>query len=145
MWKYLDDGSDQGTAWREPGFDDSLWKSGPAQLGYGETDQVTTIGFGPDEWNKYPTTYFRHRFEVADPASIRALELQVLRDDGVAVFLNGREVLRDNLRPLPIMAPTRDSHRLDPMRHHSLKPRSTPAGWCGASTVWLSKSINATQ
>ena len=23
LWKYLDDGTDQGTAWREPGFDDS--------------------------------------------------------------------------------------------------------------------------
>ena len=35
-WKYLDDGSDLGTAWREPGFDDSSWSEGPAQLGYGE-------------------------------------------------------------------------------------------------------------
>ena len=42
VWKYLDDGTDQGTAWREPEFDDSRWKSGPAQLGYGETDQATT-------------------------------------------------------------------------------------------------------
>ena len=24
VWSYLDDGSDQGTGWREPGFDDSL-------------------------------------------------------------------------------------------------------------------------
>ena len=31
-WKYLDNGSDQGTAWREPEFDDSSWKSAPAPL-----------------------------------------------------------------------------------------------------------------
>ena len=30
-WKYLDNGSDQGTAWRAPAFNDSAWSSGPAQ------------------------------------------------------------------------------------------------------------------
>ena len=35
-WRYLDDGSDQGTAWRGKDFDDSGWESGPAQLGFGE-------------------------------------------------------------------------------------------------------------
>ena len=34
-WKYLDDGSDQGTAWYDAGFDDSGWASGTALLGYG--------------------------------------------------------------------------------------------------------------
>ena len=28
LWKYLDDGSDQGSAWNEKGFDDSGWNSG---------------------------------------------------------------------------------------------------------------------
>jgi len=28
VWRYLDNGSDQGTAWREPGFADAAWKSG---------------------------------------------------------------------------------------------------------------------
>ena len=30
VWKYMDDGRDLGTAWREPGFNDSDWPSGPA-------------------------------------------------------------------------------------------------------------------
>src|SRR5262245_38291188 len=34
-WKYLDDGSNQGTAWRAPNFNDSSWTSGFAQFGYG--------------------------------------------------------------------------------------------------------------
>ena len=29
-WKYLDNGSDQGTAWRATSFNDSTWPSGPA-------------------------------------------------------------------------------------------------------------------
>src|SRR5437879_7595412 len=35
VWKYLDDGSDQGTGWTSLAFDDSAWQSGPAPLGYG--------------------------------------------------------------------------------------------------------------
>ena len=30
---------DQGTAWRDPGFDDSGWASGNAELGYGDGDE----------------------------------------------------------------------------------------------------------
>ncbi|MFT5152217.1 MAG: hypothetical protein ACI841_002208, partial [Planctomycetota bacterium] len=33
VWKYLDDGSDQGTAWQAPAFNDNAWSSGAAQLG----------------------------------------------------------------------------------------------------------------
>ena len=29
-WKYLDNGSDQGTNWAQPGFSDSAWASGAA-------------------------------------------------------------------------------------------------------------------
>ena len=35
VWKFLDDGSDQGTAWRQNGFDDTSWSEGPSELGYG--------------------------------------------------------------------------------------------------------------
>ena len=34
-WRFLDDGSDQGSAWKEPDFDASRWKSGLAPLGFG--------------------------------------------------------------------------------------------------------------
>ena len=33
VWKYLDDGNDLGTAWRESDYDDSSWKSGASGLG----------------------------------------------------------------------------------------------------------------
>jgi hypothetical protein len=35
-WRYRADGSNQGSAWRAPGFDDSGWAQGPAELGYGD-------------------------------------------------------------------------------------------------------------
>ena len=65
-WEYLDNGSDQGTAWRNPGFDDSGWASGLAELGYGDGDEATVVSYGPDQQNKYCTTYFRHTFDVTD-------------------------------------------------------------------------------
>ncbi|HEY2952833.1 MAG TPA: Ig-like domain-containing protein, partial [Verrucomicrobiae bacterium] len=57
VWKYLDNGSDQGTAWIAPAFDDSSWASGPAQLGYGDGDEATVVNSGPTN-NYYITTYF---------------------------------------------------------------------------------------
>lgn len=96
-WKYLDDGSDQSVAWRQPGFDDSAWAAGPAQLGYGDGDEATVVSYGPNANDKYITTYFRHRFAVPNPSQVRALLLHLLRDDGAAVYLNGVEVYRGNL------------------------------------------------
>ncbi|MHC4434177.1 MAG: serine/threonine protein kinase, partial [Planctomycetota bacterium] len=97
-WKYLDDGSDQGTAWYDPGFGDSSWASGPAELGRGRRDVVTTIDWGPEDRSKqYITHYFRHSFNVSDVSNYQGLHIEIHRDDGAVVYLNGKEVLRDNM------------------------------------------------
>ncbi len=97
VWKYLDNGSDQGTAWRAPSFNDAAWASGAAQLGYGDGDEATVISFGPDANNKYITSYFRRSFTVANPAAFASLTLYLKRDDGAVVYLNGNEIFRNNL------------------------------------------------
>jgi hypothetical protein len=97
VWKYLDDGSDLGTLWRTSRFNDSAWKSGKAQLGYGDGDEATTVGYGPDPNNKYVTTYFRRVFAVTNAAAVSALTVKLLRDDGAVVYLNGHEVFRSNM------------------------------------------------
>jgi hypothetical protein len=96
-WKYLDNGSDQGTAWRATSFSDTAWKSGAAQLGYGDGDEKTIVGYGPDGNNRFVTTYFRRSFNVTDAAAVSALNLQLVRDDGAVVYLNGAEVYRSNM------------------------------------------------
>ena len=96
-WKYLANGSDQGTAWRAASFNDSTWSSGPAQLGYGDGDEATVVGFGPDANNKFITTYFRRAFSVTNPALFSGVTLRLLRDDGAVVYLNGVEVWRTNM------------------------------------------------
>lgn len=96
-WRYLDDGSDLETAWRDPAFDDSNWQHGLAELGFGDGDEATVVGFGDDPEDKFITTYFRHRFEASDVQNIEELFLQLKRDDGATVYLNGTEVADDNL------------------------------------------------
>jgi hypothetical protein len=97
VWKYLDNGSNQGAAWRTNGFDDSAWRSGPAQLSYGDGDEATVVSFGPNSNAKYLTTYFRHSFTVTNPAIYTSLLLRLQRDDGAVVYLNGAEVFRSNM------------------------------------------------
>ncbi|MCX6854026.1 MAG: chitobiase/beta-hexosaminidase C-terminal domain-containing protein, partial [Verrucomicrobia bacterium] len=98
-WKYLADGTDQGAAWRNGSFDDSVWLSGPAELGYGDGDEATAVPFVDADpraggIQKNATTYFRTKFTVADPAAVSAAELKVKYDDAVIVYLNGLEVMR---------------------------------------------------
>jgi tartrate-resistant acid phosphatase type 5 len=94
-WKYLDNNVDQGTAWRAPAFNDATWASGPARLGFGDT-QATVVNGGPTD-NRYPTIYFRTSFTVADPTKFAALGIGLIRDDGAVIYLNGTEVWRDNM------------------------------------------------
>jgi hypothetical protein len=96
-WKYLDDGSNQGSAWRSLAFDDSLWASGSAQLGYGDGDEATVVSYGPNSNSKYITTYFRQEFTVVNPGSVVALTANLVDDDGSVVYINGVEVVRNNM------------------------------------------------
>lgn len=97
-WKYLDDGSDQGTSWTEVDFDDSSWSAGSAKFGYGDDNETTTISFGNNEDNKHITTYFRKEIIVDDiSAYTGTISIELLRDDGASVYLNGKEIIRSNL------------------------------------------------
>ena len=52
--------------WQVENFNDNGWQQGPAELGYGDGDEATTVSYGADAGNKYTTTYFRKTFTVAD-------------------------------------------------------------------------------
>ncbi|WP_118976201.1 metallophosphoesterase [Taibaiella koreensis] len=99
QWKYLDNGSNQDTAWRMPSFNDSSWSFGPGKLGYSD-NPATTLSYGPNSGNKYITYYFRKPFTVSNLAGLSdSLDLNILRDDGAVVFINGVEVVRSNMDP----------------------------------------------
>lgn len=102
-WSYLDDGSDQGTAWRAAGFNASSWSTGPSQLGYGDDDEATVVGFvdtdaGTSGVQKNATTYFRKSgINIADLSAFEDFTLNYIFDDGIAIYVNGVEVVRENL------------------------------------------------
>ncbi|WP_257458983.1 galactose oxidase-like domain-containing protein [Archangium lipolyticum] len=88
-WKYDDRGIDQGTAWLDRDFDDSAWKTGSGQLGYGDEDEGTVISSG------IPTVYFRKKITLEN--IVTAAHLEVLYDDAIAVWINGVPVFSRNM------------------------------------------------
>ncbi len=96
-WKYRDNGSNQGTAWRATSFNDAAWASGPAELGYGDGDEATVVSYGSSSTNKYITTYFRKTFTIANAGQFFGYRIRVKRDDGAIVYANGTEVERMNM------------------------------------------------
>jgi hypothetical protein len=96
-WKYLDNGTDQDTLWRNNSYNDSSWLSGNSELGYGDGGEATIVSYGPSSTNKYITTYFRKKINIPDLTGITGLELSLIRDDGAVVFVNGKEVYRNNM------------------------------------------------
>jgi hypothetical protein len=101
-WRYLDNGSDQGTAWRAPDFDDSTWSNGIARLGFGPDASATTIlrrylsGNSGPQFTNY---YFRRAITVTNPTDFATLQFRYQRDDGCIVYLNGTAVVTNNMPP----------------------------------------------
>ncbi len=99
-WRYLSDGTDAGTAWRDPAFGDAAWSVGEAELGYGDGDEATVVS------PRGLTSYFRRSFTVSDPSQVTGLTLLLQRDDGAVAYLNGVEVARSNMPAGAVTATT---------------------------------------
>jgi hypothetical protein len=96
-WKFLADGSNQGTAWQSPVFDDSSWGNGAAQFGFGNSNAQTVVSYGANANNKFITTYFRKTFVATNVNRIANMTLKLVVDDGANVFLNGKAIANVNL------------------------------------------------
>jgi hypothetical protein len=95
LWRYDDTGTDLDVAWRQPGFDDSAWRSGPA-LFYAGDPSLPSPGNTPLTPGRN-TYYFRTRFTFdGDPAQ-ELLSFRSLAADGAVIYLNGQEVYRLNM------------------------------------------------
>ncbi len=127
VWKYLDNGSNQGSAWQAPAFDDGVWVSGPAKLGYGDANNATTLGYGPNSASKYITYYFRRHFTAPADITWTNLYSQLVRDDGAVVHLNGTELFRDNMPSGTITYQTWSSSIVDGAAETTFYPFSRSA------------------
>ena len=107
VWKFLDNGTNQGTAWKETAFDDSVWtKSGVTPIGHGNgmpsgfyktTSSNTDVDPGTAGIQKPITTYFRTKVNIPNPSQVFGVSLEVMREDGCVVYLNGTEIGRLNM------------------------------------------------
>jgi len=102
-WKYYATPSTLGDAWKGSAYADSGWPDGDGPLGYGEQFIRTSVPYGNDPTNRYPTTYLRKDFVIPDDLnSITGLVMNVLYDDGFLVSLNGTEITRRGLDAGPV-------------------------------------------
>ena len=106
-WQYLDNGIDQGSAWKEIDFDDDGWSSGKTPAGFGSilrTQIVTTLDFGNQASNKHPTYYFRKTINIDNPDQFSHFVFDMHVDDAAIVYVNGQEILRDGFSDSDIVS-----------------------------------------
>ncbi len=97
-WKYFKgtkEPSTPQTAWRQLGFNDSTWLSGPAPIGY---DPEIVMGTPlADMRGGYTSLYFRKTLNVTGISALTKLKLEVKYDDGINLWINGKLAYQDNL------------------------------------------------
>ena len=101
-WRYtpgMIEPSNPPTLWREPEFDDRTWLLGESGFGYTYWGENTALN---DASGLFTSAYFRKSFTVTDTASIRTLILRMDWQGGFVAYLNGHEVLRQNLTNNPV-------------------------------------------
>ena len=91
VWKYKLGTSEPPADWKDFGFSDQLWASGPSGFGYGDDDDATIV---PSSTN---SIYIRKVFSVDDVTDIKMVVLNVDYDDAFVAYLNGVEVARENI------------------------------------------------
>src|SRR4026207_632177 len=93
VWAYLNEERPPTPDWKEINYHQSDWSLGRAQLGYGDGDEQTITRTSPPP---HPiTAYFRHSFLAS--TNLPVIKIRLLRDDGAVVYINGQEILRDNM------------------------------------------------
>lgn len=107
VWRYFDAGAEPavsgGRSWRELGFADAAWPQGPAVLGVAGSATVNPVATPTKRYvsgtsgPQVTTTYFRRTFTLNATNANPELQMEILRDDGVVVYLNGSEILRENM------------------------------------------------
>lgn len=135
LWKARDDGGDSGHLWRAPIYNDNGWRSGVGQFGYGEGDEATRLG-------PFSIHYFRCPFVVERPADFESLAFQVLRDDGVVVYLNGNELFRMNMPEGPIDYQTPASTTVASPDENTFFPTNVSAAWLVQGTNMLAVELH---
>ncbi len=100
-WRVLAPANTPDAAWKTNTFDDASWAVGLSPLGYNDAtlnmDCATVMGYGGNPSSRYPAAYFRKAFNLINPSVVTGLVVNARANDGMVVYLNGREIWRYNL------------------------------------------------
>lgn len=90
--------------WKGENYDTTGWQSGPGELGFGDTPKATltttTTGSHP------LTSYYRANINIDNPTDFSTMALDLIRNAGAVVYVNGVEVGRSNMPTGPITSET---------------------------------------
>ena len=141
-WRWRFTTASTPSTWKGDAFDATSWASATASFGYGDPHTTTLAAPG----NEKPlTAYFRTTITVADPTSIDEVLLDLVRNSGAAVYVNGVEVARSNLPAGTLTADTYASSYL------AADERTTPVRFtipasrlrAGTNTVAVELHLNS--
>lgn len=97
-WRYEATGTDPGATWKNLGYNDSAWLTGPSMLGYDDDLETQTDIPAPGTSTTRPAaTYYRKNFDLAAPAEVIMLDMFIKYDDAAVIYINGVEVSRANM------------------------------------------------
>lgn len=90
-WYYYDLGSLDNENWTAKTYSDAAWQTGTAPLGYSKNVEMAT-----ETSRDVITTYFRKYFNLKETPAAASLSYKA--DDGFAVYINGQEAGRYDLK-----------------------------------------------
>ena len=105
QWRFHDTvttavvGTGRLTNWNQTSYTDTWWRQGNAVIYY--NDAGTTAAYNPGNAN-YPTTYFRKTVNIPNVNLYSDFTINLRRDDGAIVYINGVQVFADVFFTPPI-------------------------------------------
>ncbi|MBN1441077.1 MAG: lamin tail domain-containing protein, partial [Planctomycetes bacterium] len=144
-WRYFEGESEPAPgdplAWTRIGFDDSSWPRGQQPIGFGSAEVRTEIAA---MWGGFLSLYMRCDFDLTSAevdlieSGLAEISLAVRYDDGFVAYVNGTEVLRQNVGGSPGEPVPFDAQALEPQdgTRASILPASGLLR-AGANTVAL--------
>lgn len=96
-WSYYDEEEMLPNDWYKKSLYELPWKKGRTPLGYGDSIICTSISYGSNPEDKHITKYFQKQFTLKNPHQFLIYKLHVQRDDGIVIYLNGTELMRNNM------------------------------------------------
>ncbi len=93
LWRYLNPDYEPEPCWEALAFVDTTWNEGYGGFGFGDNDDYTVTN------DTLRTIYLRKSFFIEDTSKVLNAILHVDYDDGFVAYLNGHEVVRENMEP----------------------------------------------